>query len=54
MPFSGLWSPRPNARYGTGRVLGRLRLSEGVLIPPLIAISTLYILDDDGDLAAYR
>lgn len=38
----------------TGRVLGRLRLSEGVLIPPLIALSTLYILNDDGDLAAYR
>ena len=38
----------------TGRVLGRLRLSEGVLIPPLIALNTLYILDDDGDLAAYR
>jgi outer membrane protein assembly factor BamB len=38
----------------TGRMLGRLRLSEGILIPPLIALNTLYILDDDGDLAAYR
>ena len=31
-----------------------LQLTLGLLIPPLIAISTLYILDDDGDLAAYR
>ena len=29
-------------------------MSEGVLIPPLVADRTLYILDDDGDLSAYR
>jgi len=38
----------------TGQVLGRLHLSEGILIPPLVALNTLYILDDDGNLAAYR
>lgn len=38
----------------TGQVLGRLRMPDGVMIPPLIAQNTLYILDDDGDLAAYR
>lgn len=38
----------------TGKVLGWIRMSEGVLIPPLVADRTLYILDDDGDLSAYR
>jgi len=38
----------------SGKVLGWLRMSEGVLVPPLVASGTLYILDDDGDLSAYR
>lgn len=38
----------------TGKVLSWLNLSEGVMIPPLIADGTLYILDDGGDLSAYR
>ncbi|MHA1537726.1 MAG: outer membrane protein assembly factor BamB family protein [Alphaproteobacteria bacterium] len=38
----------------SGKVLGWLRLSKGVLIPPIVANGTLYILDDDGDLSAYR
>jgi outer membrane protein assembly factor BamB len=38
----------------TGKVLGWLNLPEGVLISPLVANRTLYILDDDGDLSAYR
>ncbi len=38
----------------TGKVLSWLNLSEGVMIPPLIANGTLYILDDDGNLSAYR
>lgn len=38
----------------TGKVLGWLRLPEGVMIEPVVADGTLYILDDDGDLVAYR
>jgi outer membrane protein assembly factor BamB len=38
----------------TGKVLGWLPLPEGVMIEPVIANKTLYILDDDGDLIAYR
>ena len=38
----------------TGKVLSWLNLSEGVMIPPLIANGTLYILDDAGNLSAYR
>ena len=38
----------------TGEVLGWLRFSDGVMIAPVVANKTLYILDDDGDLSAYR
>jgi len=38
----------------TGKVLGWLRFSDGIMIAPIVARNTLYILDDDGDLAAYR
>ncbi len=38
----------------TGKVLGWLNLSEAVMIPPIVADRTLYILDDGGNLSAYR
>ncbi|MBM3516089.1 MAG: pyrrolo-quinoline quinone, partial [Alphaproteobacteria bacterium] len=38
----------------TGSVLGRLELDAPATLPPVIAQSTLYLLNDDGDLVAYR
>jgi outer membrane protein assembly factor BamB len=38
----------------TGRILGGLRLSDGVTIPPVVANGTLYILTDGAELNAYR
>jgi outer membrane protein assembly factor BamB len=38
----------------TGEPLGRIELSDNVYIPPIIAGETLYVLTDDGELAAYR
>lgn len=38
----------------TGAVLGRLDLDAPATLPPVIAQSTLYLLNDDGDLVAYR
>jgi outer membrane protein assembly factor BamB len=38
----------------TGTVLGRLELDAPATLPPVIAQSTLYLLNDDGDLVAYR
>jgi len=38
----------------TGRILGSLRLSDGVTIPPIVADGALYILTDGAELVAYR
>lgn len=38
----------------TGTVLGRLELDAPATLPPVIAQNTLYLLNDDGDLVAYR
>jgi outer membrane protein assembly factor BamB len=38
----------------TGAVLGRLELDASATLPPVIAAGTLYLLNDDGDLVAYR
>lgn len=38
----------------TGRPLGRIRIEAGSYLEPVIADGTLYILSDDGTLAAYR
>ena len=38
----------------TGAVLGRLDLDSAATLPPVVAQSTLYLLNDDGDLVAYR
>jgi outer membrane protein assembly factor BamB len=38
----------------TGRILGSLRLSDGVSIPAIVADGTLYILTDGAELIAYR
>ena len=38
----------------TGRILGSLRLSDGVTIPAVVADGALYILTDGAELVAYR
>ncbi|HEV2300704.1 MAG TPA: PQQ-binding-like beta-propeller repeat protein [Stellaceae bacterium] len=38
----------------TGKPLGRIRIEAGSYLEPVIADDTLYILSDDGTLAAYR
>jgi len=38
----------------TGRMLGNLRLSDSVYLPPVLAGESLYFLTDDGALVAYR
>ena len=38
----------------TGRVLGSLRLGDGVFIPPVVAAGALYILTEGAELNAYR
>ncbi|MFP6747192.1 MAG: PQQ-binding-like beta-propeller repeat protein, partial [Alphaproteobacteria bacterium] len=38
----------------SGRLLGRIELPEGVLIPPVVADGSIYILTDDGELIALR
>jgi outer membrane protein assembly factor BamB len=38
----------------TGEVLGRLKASDGVTIPPSVALNTIYFLTNDADLVAYR
>ena len=38
----------------TGKPLGRVRIDAGTHLEPVIANDTLYILSDDGTLAAYR
>lgn len=38
----------------TGTVLGRLDLDAAATLPPVLANATLYLLNDDGELVAYR
>ena len=38
----------------TGRVLGSIRMSSGVTIGPIIALDTIYFLNDDAELVAFR
>ncbi len=38
----------------TGRLLGRIGMPDGVLVPPVVADGTLYILTEDADLIALR
>ncbi len=38
----------------TGRVLGKVDLSDSVSITPIVAQNTLYMLTDDAELVAYR
>jgi hypothetical protein len=38
----------------TGEVLSRLKLSAPATLPPVFADQTMYLQNDDGDLAAYR
>ncbi len=38
----------------SGSVIGRLDLNSAATLPPVLANSTMYLLNDDGDLAAYR
>lgn len=44
------WSVSPY----TGTVLGRLGLSGGASLPPIVADGTVYFLNEDGDLIAMR
>ena len=37
-----------------GEILGRLDLPGPVLIPPIVAGGTVYILTEDAELLAYR
>ncbi|CAN0558538.1 unnamed protein product, partial [Laminaria digitata] len=45
-----IWSLSPY----TGKVLGFLEVPGPVLIPPVIAGETLYVLTDDAELIAFR
>jgi outer membrane protein assembly factor BamB len=38
----------------SGAVLGRLNLDSPATLPPVLANGTMYLLNDDGDLVAYR
>ena len=38
----------------SGRMLGRIELPKGALIPPLVADGSIYVLADNGDLIALR
>lgn len=38
----------------TGSVLGKLEMSHGTYVPPIIARGNLLVLDEDGDLTAYK
>lgn len=44
------WSVSPY----TGKVLGRLELSDEVFLPPVVADGAIYFLTEDGDLVAMR
>ncbi len=38
----------------SGRMLGRIELPDGALIPPIVADGSIYVLSDNGDLIALR
>ena len=38
----------------TGAVLGQIELRDGTTLPPVFANRTMFVLDNDGDLTAYR
>jgi len=38
----------------TGEIISGLEVGDGILIPPIVANNTLYVLTDDGDLEAFR
>lgn len=38
----------------TGAVIGKMDLDSPATLPPVLANGTMYLLNDDGDLAAYR
>ena len=38
----------------TGAVLGQIELRDGASLPPVFANKTMFVLDNDGDLTAYR
>ena len=45
-----IWSVSPY----TGKILGRIEVSGPILISPVVARETVYVLTDEADLAAYR
>jgi len=45
-----VWSLSPY----TGNILGRIDISSPVLIPPIVASETLYVLTDEAELIAFR
>jgi outer membrane protein assembly factor BamB len=45
-----VWSISPY----TGKMLGRVRLSDPILIPPVVAMETVFFLTDDAELIALR
>lgn len=45
-----MWSLSPYS----GKILGRLEISGPVLIPPIVAKETVYVLTDEADLIAFR
>ena len=38
----------------SGAVLGKIELNASSSLPPVFANATMYVLDDDGNLSAYR
>ena len=38
----------------SGAVLGKIELEESSALPPVFANASMYLLDDDGELSAYR
>ena len=38
----------------SGEVLGNIKLSDGLTVPPIAALNTVYFLTEDADLIAYR
>ena len=45
-----IWSVSPYS----GKILGRIEISGPVLIPPIVARETVYVLTDEADLIAFR
>ena len=37
-----------------GRIVDRQTVAAGISVPPVVADGTVYLLDDEGNLAAYR